>query len=337
MNIHHLKVFCSVYKNRSFSRASEEMYLSQPTVSDHIKTLEETLGARLFDRLGRSIAPTAESNLLYPRAMEIIEKFNSLKGELSGAMDARAGEILIGASSVPGTYFLPRAAADFKKLFPEVSVKVVARNSREIAGMVAANELPIGIVSGKWERKCLQFTTLAEDELVFAAAAGFGVKSVATPETLLSLPFVLREEGSGTRKEMEAALSELGISISRLKAVGTFETLPSVFEAVKSGLGVSAFWRTSISDELAKGALAEIKVKGFRTGRNFHIVAHRKKTVPKPALIFIEHLNRLISGQSVKDKGFNFKREMLKEIKGAPDFNNIEAKLPVEAEPCVKI
>ncbi|MDA8157436.1 MAG: LysR family transcriptional regulator [Actinomycetota bacterium] len=339
MNIHHLKVFCSVYKNRSFSRASEEMYLSQPTVSDHIKTLEETLGARLFDRLGRSIAPTPESNLLYPRAIEIIEKFNSLKGEVFEATDAPAGEILVGASSVPGTYFLPRAAADFKKLYPGISVKVVARNSKEIAGMIAGNELPLGIVSGIWERKCLKFMPLADDELVFAGSCDFETKGLATPEALSALPFVLREEGSGTRKEMEAALSTLGIPVPRLKITGTFESLPSVLEAVKSGLGISAFWRTSISDELKRGVLAQIKVKGFKAEHKFHIICHRKKTVPRPAQMFIEHLSMLIETRGPakeKARGFSFKREMLKEIQGT-SFTAEELRNPSEKDPYVKI
>src|SRR3990172_4868184 len=108
MDIHQLRVFTSVFKNKSFSKASEELYLTQPTVSDHIKTLEEELDCKLFDRLGRTIIPTKEAEVLYNHAIGIIEKISTLKDTFSQLKKEVSGELVVGASTIPGTYLMPK-------------------------------------------------------------------------------------------------------------------------------------------------------------------------------------------------------------------------------------
>ena len=115
MDIHQLRIFASVFKNKSFSRASEELFLTQPTVSDHIKALEEEFGCRLFDRLGRTILPTNEAEALYGHALEIIEKADAVKDIIGRFKKEPAGELLLGASTIPGTYLLPPVMATFRK------------------------------------------------------------------------------------------------------------------------------------------------------------------------------------------------------------------------------
>ena len=91
MDIHHLKIFASVYRNRSFTRASEEMHISQPTISEHIKNLENSLDCRLFDRLGRSIMPTAEAEVLYPRALQLLDDLDQMQEEITAAGSGTRG------------------------------------------------------------------------------------------------------------------------------------------------------------------------------------------------------------------------------------------------------
>ncbi len=121
MDIHQLKIFVSVYKNKSFSRASEQLYLTQPTISDHIKALEEEFGCKLFDRLGRTILPTREADALYGHAVEIIEKADAVKEIIGHFKKEPAGELIIGASTIPGTYLLPSVMAAFQKKYPSIS------------------------------------------------------------------------------------------------------------------------------------------------------------------------------------------------------------------------
>src|SRR5512143_3620760 len=115
MDIHHLRVFTTVFRNRSFSKASEELHLTQPTVSDHVKALEDELHCRLFDRLGRSIIPTKEADLLYSHSAELIEKADALKELIGQSKNTITGELNVGASTIPGTYVIPRIIADFTK------------------------------------------------------------------------------------------------------------------------------------------------------------------------------------------------------------------------------
>ena len=115
MDIHHLRIFLSVFRNRSFSKASRELRLSQPTVSDHIKSLEDYLECTLFERLAKKIIPTGEAEVLYNYAIEVTEKADGIRHAIGQFKKEVAGELIIGASSIPGTYLLPSLVATFKK------------------------------------------------------------------------------------------------------------------------------------------------------------------------------------------------------------------------------
>src|ERR1700687_812402 len=107
MDIHHLRIFLSVFRNRSFSKASKELRLSQPTISDHIRSLEEHLECALFERLARKIIPTGEAEVLYNYAIEVTEKADSIRHAIGQFKKEVAGELIIGESSIPGAYLLP--------------------------------------------------------------------------------------------------------------------------------------------------------------------------------------------------------------------------------------
>src|SRR4030042_1518339 len=196
VDIHQLKVFASVFKNRSFSRASEELHLTQPTISDHVKTLEEELECKLFDRLGRTIIPTKEAEVLYSHAVEIIEKINVTKDMLGRLKKEITGELVVGASTIPGTYLMPSLIK----------------------------------------------------------------KDVLTLRDLVKFPMVLREEGSGTRKELEKILEGEGITLEDIKIAGIFGSTDAIKQAVKAGLGFSVLSKLSVAAELKYRLLKEIKL-----------------------------------------------------------------------------
>jgi DNA-binding transcriptional LysR family regulator len=202
VDAHRLKVFASVYRNRSFSRASDELRLSQPTVSEHVKALEESLGVRLFDRLGRGIAPTSEAALLYPQAMEVLEKMESIREAVRLSSEHPAGEVLAGASTIPGTYIIPRAAADFRSRYPNISFTVLIEDSARIARMVAEQELLLGFIGARMSERGLHYEPFVEDKLCLAMRRDLAPKGPVKLDALMELPFILREEGSGTRKTL---------------------------------------------------------------------------------------------------------------------------------------
>jgi len=291
MDIHQLRVFAAVYKNRSFSRASEELFLSQPTVSDHIKTLEEGLECRLFDRLGRTIIPTKEAEVLYDYALEIIEKADNIKDSISRFRKEVGGELRIGASTIPGTYLIPTVMAEFRKKHPSVSFRIIISDSREIVEKVLGHEVLVGIVGAKLSDEQLNYTPFAEDELIVVAAPSFMKEDSVPVRSLERYPAVWREEGSGTRQEAEKILEGKGVSPEKLKVSCTFGSTDAVKQAAKAGLGYTIVSRSSVTDELKYHALKEIKLIDVEMKRQFYLVTHKKRTLPLAYNIFFKFLS----------------------------------------------
>lgn len=290
MDVHQLRVFASVYKNRSFSKASEELHLTQPTVSDHIKTLEEELQCRLFDRMGRTILPTQEAEVLYHHALTILERLGALQETFSRLKKEVSGELVVGASTIPGTYLMPGLVAGFTAQHPSVTFKVVIADSKDIAERVLKHDLLIGLVGARVGDGRLSFAPLTEDELIVIAAPALSMGDTRSLADLVTLPMVFREEGSGTRREVERLLEQKGISTEALRIAGIFGSTDSVKQAVKEGLGISILSKIAVADELRCGSLKEIKVPEVEMKRRFYVVTHKKRTLPLAYSLFFDYL-----------------------------------------------
>jgi len=276
----HLKIFVTVYKVRSFTKAAEELYTSQPTVSEHIQNLEARLNCKLFDRLGRSIMPTAEAEVLYPRAITILEDMQRLEEEICATRDTVSGELIIGASTIPGAYILPELAASFKNEFPDISFEIRINDSAKVVEAVAGNELLLGVVGAKIAKAKLQYQPFAEDELILAAASNNPVTSQITMKELSKLPFIVREQGSGTRKSTESLLAQQHHTLNQLNICATLGSSAAVKEAIKANLGISVISRHAIQDELLNGKIREIHIPGLSMKRNFYVVTSTRRTLP---------------------------------------------------------
>ena len=290
MDIHQLKIFASVFRNKSFSRASDELHLTQPTISDHIRTLEDELDCKLFDRLGRTIIPTKEAEVLYSHAMEIIEKTIILKESIGQTKKEIKGELIIGASTIPGTYLMPHIMAKFQKRYPSVSFQILVSDSRDIVEKVSRHELLMGAVGAKTTNTQINYTPFMDDELIVVSSPSLIKKEDMTIRELIKFPIILREEGSGTRKETEKILEGKGISFENIKVAGIFGSTDAVKQAVKAGLGVSILSRFSVTDELKYKILKEIKLIDIQMKRKFYIVTHKKRTLPRAYKMFLEHI-----------------------------------------------
>ncbi len=290
MDIHQLKVFASVFKNKSFSRASEELYLTQPTISNHIKGLEEELECKLFDRLGRTIIPTKEAEVLFTYSSEIIEKANNLKEIIGKFQKELKGKVTIGASTIPGTYLLPRIMAGFKEKYPSVFFQILVSDSKGIVESISRHEILLGIVGAKIEGEHLQYIPFVEDELIVVASPSLGRKHRMSLKEIVSLPIIMREEGSGTRKETERLIKQNGISLERINISGVFGSTDAIKQAVKTGLGVSIISKFAVSDELKHKTLVRIPLTGLEMKRTFYLVLHRKRTLPVAYTTFLGYL-----------------------------------------------
>lgn len=291
MDIHHLRIFSSVYKNMSFTKASEELNITQPTISEHIKNLEAKLGCRLFDRLGRSIMATREADALYPRAVKVIDDLNRLHEDIAAVSEDVKGEIVIGASTIPGTYILPAMAMEFKKNNPNISFEIKIEDSGKITNLVQNHDLFCGIVGAKMDARKLTYRPFVEDELVLVGKNKKKNKAISSAE-LYDLPFLVREQGSGTRKCMNDFFTEAGIDINRLNVVATLGSSASIKEAIKAGLGVSIISKIAAQDELNKGLLTEITIKGMEMKRSFYLVCYKGRTLPRHYQAFCNYLKK---------------------------------------------
>lgn len=295
MDVHQLRVFASVFKNKSFSKASRELKLTQPTVSNHVMSLEKELGCKLFDRTGRRVIPTEEAEVLYLHALDLTERLDGIPDAIRGVNRDIAGELVIGASTIPGTYILPAIAADFVKRYPDVSFEIRLGDTEEIANLVLDHEILLGTVGAKTVRDQLDYQPFVEDELVLTGLPELiGCGSVSLKQ-LSAIPFLLREEGSGTRKVMEEYLAKKGLGVKDLNVVAVLGSTDSVREAVKAGLGASILSKFALTEELTASKLTVARIRGLRMKRMFFVVSHKKRTLPTHYRLFVEEL----TGRSV--------------------------------------
>lgn len=291
MDLHQLKIFLSVYKTRNFSKAGKAMFLTQPTISEHIKNLEEELKCKLFDRIGKRVIPTKEADILYEETLDLIDKFENLKDSLQKIKQLPSGNILIGTSSIPGTYIIPALIPEFKNSYPDIYIQIDISDSAEVINNLLSYNILIGLVGTKISNPMIKYKTFMWDELVIASP-NFIKKSTITPEELLKYPFIMRESGSGTRKETEKFLKETGIDTDKLKIVCTLGSTDAVKQAIKNGLGISILSIHSIKDEIECNKLKAVRIKGHEMKRIFYIVTNTKRTLPYIYKLFYEFLNK---------------------------------------------
>ena len=171
MDLHKLAVYCKVIELKSFTRAAEAMFLSQPTISEHIRALEQEIGQRLINRLGREIKASEAGNILYGYARKMLrlqqEALEAL-GHYSGNL---AGRMAIGAGTIPGAYILPEKIGAFKKSYPDITITLRIAGSRTIANEILSGELEMGILGAQWRENGLIWQEIFSDELILTVAA----------------------------------------------------------------------------------------------------------------------------------------------------------------------
>ncbi len=290
METRHLQIFTAVYRTRSFTKAAEELFTSQPTISEHMKNLEDRLGCNLFDRLGRSISPTPEADLLYPKAVEILDEMHKLESGLATAARTVSGELIIGASTIPGEYLLPARAAHFKNSYPELSFEIIIKDSARIIDDISAHRIYLGVVGTELPARNLEFTPFESDELVLAASSAMEIPTKFALHDLLSYDFLTREQGSGTGRTVNHRLNQAGVDQHTIRIRATLGSSTAIKEAVKSGLGIAFISKTAIREELSQGTVKSVEVEGLSMKRSFYVVSPKKRTLPFRYQLFKESL-----------------------------------------------
>lgn len=282
LDLHRLNIFLKVVDLKSFSKAARQLYLTQPTVSQHIGFLENYLGVPLFDRLGKEVRVTRAGRILYGYAQRLIRMADDAEHAVAFLKGKKTGTIVTGASNIPGEYILPGVLGRFKDHFPEITVTVHLDDTGGIVDRILNYEIDFGVIGARITHEQLQCTRFLDDEVCLIASPQhpWSGRSDIEADELAGLPFVIREQGSGTRLIVEQGLRRAGIQAEQLQVVAAFGSNSGVKQAVKAGLGVAFVSRRSVVDEIAMNMLCVLPVKGLEIRRSFYIARHRKRTLP---------------------------------------------------------
>jgi LysR family transcriptional regulator, transcriptional activator of the cysJI operon len=296
VNIHHLETFVKIIELKSFTKAAEELYLTQPTVSKQIAELESFFNAKLIDRAKRTVGLTGAGEILVKYARD----FLSLKKEVIDAIAAfqglKTGNLRIGASSVPGVYVLPSILKTYKERFPDIDVSLYLSDSREVVNRLEEGVLDIGFVSSKEDSKNISYMTFLEDNIIFVAPRNY--PDNIDIQDLSSYPVVIREPGSGTRKCFEASMKRRNMKLSDLRVVGELGDTEAIKAAVRTGMALSYISNRAIADELASNVFKVLHVKGFPgVKRRFFIISKRGRSLSPQSEALVKIINEWRQGE----------------------------------------
>jgi len=298
MELKYIEIFCAVVEHKSFSKAARSLCLTQPTVSIHIKALEDEFSTRLFDRMGRNIIPTQAGETLYRYAKEIIrvkDQAQLAMEKLSGGMN---GRLIIGASTIPGEYILPPVLGRFKQQYRGIVPVLKIGDSDDIYRSVLQGDVDVGIVGAAVKNSNIISRKFLDDELVLVSAFE-REDSGMNARKLKEVPLLIRESGSGTRSAFEKHLERIGVALEDLDVVAEIGSSRALIQAVRSGMGMAFLSRISIQKDISQKTLKIVPYKGPALLRNFYIITHRLRYRSLICKSFIDFLlNNKLKGQS---------------------------------------
>ena len=291
MDVRDLQVFLSVSKHLNYTRAGEELNLSQPSVSVRIRQLETQLGVKLFEQLGRKVALTDAGQLLVPyarRVMAAVEDAHHAIDELQGL---ERGSLRIGASTTPGMYLVPQVVARFKQRYPKIDIHLRIKDTREVEESVLRNEFDFGFVGGHLAASEVTALPWLTDELLLVVprAHQFARKKTVNKQELQKESFILRESGSATRAVIVDQLRKSDFDVITIMEM---ENPESVKKAVQSGLGIAFISKFAVATELKAKSLIAVRVQGLSIHRELKIVHRKDKHLSRAAIAFIEMARR---------------------------------------------
>lgn len=269
-----LVVFETVAECLSFTNAAEVLHLSQPAVTAHIKSLEDDLGIRLFDRSTAKVTVTSGGQILYRYTQELHRLSQQVLREIGHLNGEERGTLSIGASTTIAQYVLPRLLVDFMRRHPRVQVSVRGANTREIVADVFEHRAILGLIEGPPGTSHLKTEDFLEDEIVVIVSADHPWTcrpERPSIEDLAAEPLVLREPGSGTRRVVEDALRRAGLSLRDLNIIMEFDSTEAIKSAVEAGLGVGFVSKYGMRKD-HQGSLRVVEIVDLKIGRQLQFI-----------------------------------------------------------------
>jgi len=291
-----LRVFQSVARHLSFTKAARELFITQPAATKHIKELETALGLRLFDRKGNRIMLTTAGNILLKHAGRIFSLYKELELELNTLRHELSGHLRLGASTTLAQYVIPPVLAGFYEHFPAIHATLKNANTEQIENALLAGDLDLGIVEGQSHQSGLKYELFMADELVAVASRNspWAKKRNISLKELPSIPLVLRERGSGTLDVIEHALSAQGLKLSALKVAMHLGNTEAIKLFLQHADCMGFLSMQSLRAQGKDGPLQIINIPGLRISRHFRFCYPQGQAGPL-AELFMKFSRRSIT------------------------------------------
>ncbi|PWA10071.1 LysR family transcriptional regulator [Pueribacillus theae] len=291
-----LQIFVTVAERKNFSRAAEELHMTQPAVSQYIQTFERAIGTKLLERSNKYVRLNKAGEIVYHHAKEILGLYAKMQRLIDDLMNKASGSLSIGASYTFGEYVLPHIIAKMHDNYPLINPTISIGNTKEIAELVLGHQLDVGIVEGEFKSTKLLFEPFAEDSMIVVASPNHRLASkkgwIRVPD-LEKETWIVRENGSGTREATEKMFRLFEFAPKKIMEFGSTQLIK---ESVEAGLGISLLSHWAIRKELSLESLQKVEIKGLPFTRKFSIVTQTPFQT-KALEVFLEQIRNAEVGK----------------------------------------
>ena len=286
------KVFLKVAENLSFSKAADELFISQPAVTNHIKALEGALEITLFERKGNKIYLTQAGEIVYNHLKKIRQAYQELEFDLGKINDTYKGKLRIGASSTISQYLIPKVIADFYKRYPKIEIYLLNGNSFQMEKKLLDNEIDMALVENNISQQNIKYASFLEDEIIAVTCSGsvYAKRKSIRAADLKQIPVVLREKGSGTLQVIKETLKNNKINMDELNVVMHLGSTEAIKNFLCNFDGMALVSEKAVERELSYKSLVKITIQKVSLYREFRI-AVRQGQQTSTSKIFIDFLN----------------------------------------------
>lgn len=293
MNLKQLEAFVQVAEGGSFSKAAKELFLTQPTISSHISSLERELNARLFVRNTKEVSLSEDGIKLYKYAKQMLDLQREIEVTFGMDEEGESHAVTIAASTIPAQYLLPEVLTRFSERYPQEQIRIQETDSSKVVMQIVDHRVDIGFTGTVLEKKHCKYIPFYKDELVIITPNTPKYQELAQGNKediswIKKEHVIMREEGSGTRKEAELQLKGAGVKFAGLDIIASIENQETIKKSVRQGMGISVLSKLATADEVANGEILAFPIPNSDEGRGINLVYNKNYQMTRSAERFIK-------------------------------------------------
>ena len=293
MNLKQLEAFVQVAEGGSFSKAAKELFFTQPTISSHISSLERELNARLFVRNTKEVSLSEDGIKLYKYAKQMLDLQREIEVTFGMDEEGESHAVTIAASTIPAQYLLPEVLTRFSERYPQEQIRIQETDSSKVVMQIVDHRVDIGFTGTVLEKKHCKYIPFYKDELVIITPNTPKYQELAQGNKediswIKKEHVIMREEGSGTRKEAELQLKGAGVKFAGLDIIASIENQETIKKSVRQGMGISVLSKLATADEVANGEILAFPIPNSDEGRDINLVYNKNYQMTRSAERFIK-------------------------------------------------